>query len=76
LDGTRWCHCGVELLQALARAEQVPLAAVCVSVTGTFDPSHPVRSDVNVFNSVRPAFTLEGVDPAQAAALIAGFKRR
>jgi uncharacterized OsmC-like protein len=68
--------CGVELLQAVARAQQMPLRAVRVSVRGTFDPSHPVRSDVNVFNSVHLEFTLGGVDQAQAAELVAAFKRR
>jgi uncharacterized OsmC-like protein len=68
--------CGVELLQAVARAQKVPLRTVRVSVRGTFDPSHPVRSDVNVFNSVRLEFTLGGVDRAQAAELVAAFKRR
>lgn len=68
--------CGVELLQAVARAQQMPLRAVRVSVRGTFDPSRPVRSDVNVFNSVRLEFTLGGVDQAQAAELVSAFKRR
>jgi uncharacterized OsmC-like protein len=68
--------CGVELLQVVARAQQVPLRRVEVSVRGSYDPNHPVRSDLNVFNSVRLEFALAGVDEAQAAELVAAFKRR
>jgi uncharacterized OsmC-like protein len=68
--------CGVELLQVLARARDVPLRSVRVSIRGVVDRSRPVRSDVTVFNSVHIAFVLEGVSEAQAAELVDGFKRR
>ncbi len=68
--------CGVELLQVIARSENVPLARARVSVHGVLDRSRPVRADVSVFNSVRLAFALAGVTEEQAAALVAAFKRR
>ena len=68
--------CGVELLQVVARDSNVPLRSVEVSIRGVIDRSRPVRSDVAVFNSVDLAFTLGGVDGAEADLLIATFKRR
>jgi len=68
--------CGVELLQVVARDSNVPLRSVEVSIHGVIDRSRPVRDDVNVFNSVDVAFTLGGVDRAQADLLVATFKRR
>src|SRR5215831_14325673 len=52
--------CGVELLQVIARGENVPLRAARVAVRGVLDRGRPVRADVSVFNSVRVDFTLEG----------------
>ncbi|MEJ7812665.1 MAG: OsmC family protein [Gemmatimonadaceae bacterium] len=68
--------CGVELLHVIARDEGVPLRRVSVSVRGVVDRAKQSRSDVTLFNSVRLRFTLEGVEPARAAALVEGFKRR
>jgi uncharacterized OsmC-like protein len=68
--------CGVELLHVIARETQAPLRSVRVSAHGVLDRSRPVRGDVSVFNSVHLAFTLDGVDPAQADELISAFKRR
>ena len=68
--------CGVELLGVIARMENVPLGAVRVSIDGVLDRSHPVRTDTTVLNSVHLSFELAGVDEAQAAALVAGFKQR
>src|SRR5947207_7355405 len=45
--------CGVELVQVLARAKQVPLQTVSVDIRGVLDPNNPVRSDVSLFNAVR-----------------------
>jgi uncharacterized OsmC-like protein len=72
----RVAACGVELLQVVARESNLPLRSVEVSIRGAIDRSRPVRSDVNVFNSVDLAFTLGGVDRAGAELLIAAFKRR
>ena len=68
--------CGVELVQVLAKASNVPLETVRAEVTGELDPANPVRDDVNVFNSVRLSFRLAGVTEAQGAELVEGFKRR
>ncbi|HEV2460399.1 MAG TPA: OsmC family protein [Ktedonobacterales bacterium] len=68
--------CGVELLDVLARDQQVPLRNVRVTIQGSNDPAHPVRPDVNLFNSVQLTFTLSGVTEEQGQTLIAAFKRR
>jgi uncharacterized OsmC-like protein len=68
--------CGVELIQGLARAEDMPLAAVGVEIAGELDPANPVRPDVNVFNRVRLSFRLEGVTEEQGALLVDRFKKR
>jgi uncharacterized OsmC-like protein len=68
--------CGVELLGVLAQHQQVPLRAARVEIQGINDPGHPVRADVNLFNSVHLTFTLSGVSEEQGQALITAFKRR
>jgi len=68
--------CGVELLQVLAKAQSVPLRSASVEIAGELDPANPVRTDVNVFNSVRLSFQLAGVTEEQGTELVEGFKRR
>ena len=68
--------CGVELIQVLARQQDVPLASVSAAIEATQDPSAPVRPDVNLFNSVRIHLELGGVSEAQAQDLVERFKRR
>lgn len=68
--------CGVELLQVIAKAGDVPLRAVRAEITGELDPANPVRDDVNVFNSVRLSFELAGVTEEQGRELVEAFKRR
>ena len=68
--------CGVELVQVIAQAGDVPLRAVRAEITGELDPANPVRDDVNVFNSVRLSFELAGVTEEQGRGLVEGFKRR
>jgi uncharacterized OsmC-like protein len=68
--------CGVELLQVLARDENVPLTDVHVDIRGEIDPDNPVRPDVAVFNSVHLEFDLEGVTDEQGAHLVERFKGR
>jgi uncharacterized OsmC-like protein len=68
--------CGVELVDVIARAEDVPLAGATVEIAGEIDPDDPVRSDVNVFNRVRLSFALEGVTAEQADLLVDRFKKR
>ena len=66
--------CGVELLEVIARAEEVPLQTASVTIAGEIDPANPVRADVSVFNSVRLSFRLQGVTEEQGAHLIERFK--
>jgi uncharacterized OsmC-like protein len=68
--------CGVELLHVIARTEDVALERVHVEIEGELDPSAPVREDLTVFNSVRLAFRLGGVDDDEASRLVERFKRR
>jgi uncharacterized OsmC-like protein len=68
--------CGVELLGVLARDRQLPLRAARVAIQGTNDPAHPVRPDVNLFNSVRLTVTLGGVSEEQGQTLLEAFQRR
>jgi uncharacterized OsmC-like protein len=68
--------CGIELIQAIARAEDVPLGDASAEISGELDPNDPVRSDVNVFNRVRLSFRLAGVTEEQGALLVDRFKKR
>jgi uncharacterized OsmC-like protein len=68
--------CGVELMQALARSNEVPLETASVEISGELDPANPVRDDFNVFNSVALSFALTGVTEAQADELLEAFKRK
>ena len=68
--------CGVELVQVVAKEQQVALRSVAVDIEGTMDRSRPVRQDLSVFNAVRLQFSLEGVTQAQAEDLIDRFKKR
>ncbi len=68
--------CGVELVQSLAKGQNLPLTTVDVSVSGTIDRSRPVRQDLSLFNAVRIEFRLGGVAPEQANQLMEGFKAR
>jgi uncharacterized OsmC-like protein len=68
--------CGVELLQVIAREQQVPLRAVSVAIAGTLDRSRPVRPDLTVFNAVHLGFRLDGVTPVQGNDLVDRFKKR
>lgn len=68
--------CGVELVQAFAKAESIPLTGIHVDIAAMMDRSKPVRQDVSVLNSVNIQFKLTGVTAAQANALIDRFKGR
>jgi uncharacterized OsmC-like protein len=68
--------CGVELVQVLARAQQVPLQAISATISGVLDSSKPVRPDVTLFNAIRLHFHLKGVTQEQGSQLVVAFKRR
>ncbi len=68
--------CGVELVQAFAKADSIPLRAIDVDIAGTLDRTKPVRKDLSVLNSVRIKFHLTGVSAAQGRTLIDRFRNR
>lgn len=68
--------CGVELVQALARDDKLPLRGVKVRITGMLDRAKPVRTDVTLFNEVGLDFELAGVTQAQGDNLIERFRGR
>jgi organic hydroperoxide reductase OsmC/OhrA len=68
--------CGVELLQVIARGDDVELGAVSARISGEIDRERPVREDVTVFTSVRLDLEVEGVGQAEAERLVEQFKRR
>ncbi len=68
--------CGVELLQVIAKSEDVQLESASVEIAGEIDPANPVREDLSVFNSVRLKFRLAGVSEEEATRLVERFKRR
>jgi uncharacterized OsmC-like protein len=70
------CACGVELLQVLARDQQVPLRGVQATIEAIQDPAKRVREDVSTFTSVRLQLQLAGVSNEQAHDLVERFKRR
>jgi uncharacterized OsmC-like protein len=68
--------CGVELIQVLAKQQNVPLRCVSASIEATQNPAAPVRQDVNLFNSVHLNLELGGVSQEQGQDLVERFKRR
>ena len=68
--------CGVELLQVIAKEQNVPFSGASVRVSAMLDRAKQTRSDVTLFNAVRLDFEVSGADAGQAAALVEGFKRR
>lgn len=68
--------CGVELMQVIARDEGIGVRAITGRIEGMVDPEARVRDDVMVFNSVRIEFAFTGCDPAEASALVDGYRNR
>jgi organic hydroperoxide reductase OsmC/OhrA len=68
--------CGVELLQVIARQQEIALAGSSVRVYGMMDRSNPVRPDVALFNSVSLQFRLKGVTQEQGEGLVQAFRGR
>jgi len=68
--------CGVELVEVLAAAEELPVGRVEVSIHGVVDRNDPIREDVTVFNRVWLGYEIEGVSPKDAEYLVDGVKRR
>src|SRR5919197_1200536 len=58
--------CAVELVQVLAREQDLPLKGVRASIEGnTGDPSAAARPDVSLFSPVRLRFELAGLSQEQ-----------
>jgi uncharacterized OsmC-like protein len=68
--------CGVELIEVIARSDDVPVGAVRARISGEIDTERPVRDDVTVFTSVRLELEVEGVGQTEAERLVEQFKRR
>jgi uncharacterized OsmC-like protein len=68
--------CGVELVQVIAKDQNVPMQAVSATIEALQDRSQPPRPDVSLFNQVRLEFHLKGVNQEQGTQLIDSFKRR
>lgn len=68
--------CAVELVEVIARDEDVPVTGVRAEITGGIDPDTPVREDVTVFNTVRLRFEIDGTSREQAEGLVERFKGR
>jgi organic hydroperoxide reductase OsmC/OhrA len=68
--------CGVELVHVIAREQKKEVGRVQLAVRGIVDRGNQKRTDVTVFNAVRLDFSITGSDPATAAELVEGFKRR
>ena len=68
--------CGVELIQVLAKQNNVTLGALHARVHGMMDRSNPVRTDHTVFNSVRVELEFEGTAYEKAFELAEQFKKR
>lgn len=68
--------CGVELVQVIARDENVTVGKITLGVDGVVDRGNQKREGVTTFNSIHLAFTIAGTDKATAARLVDGFKRR
>jgi len=68
--------CGVELLQVIAKQQEVPLAGSSVRVYGMMDRNNPVRPDVALFNSVSLQFRLRGVTQEEGEGLVQAFRGR
>lgn len=68
--------CGAELISVIAREESTALGGVTVRIKGTVDRSKQPRPDVTLFTRVDVDIDLAGADPARAAAMVEGFRRR
>jgi uncharacterized OsmC-like protein len=68
--------CAAELVEVIARQQDIDLAGVEAEMAGTIDRTQAVRSDVTVFSSAALRFTFRGVGDEDAAALVEAFKGR
>jgi uncharacterized OsmC-like protein len=68
--------CAAELVQVVAKQQDIHLTGVEAEMAGTIDRAHAVRGDVTVFSSARLRFTFHGIGDEDAALLVETFKGR
>ena len=68
--------CGVELIQVLAKQNNVSIGALNAKVHGMMDRSNPVRTDHTVFNAVRVELEFSDTEYEKAFELAEQFKKR
>ncbi len=68
--------CGVEMVQVIAKQQDVAVQAVSASIRGIVDRGNPVRTDFTVFNTVWLEFEIKGVNEEQGEQLVEAFKKR
>jgi uncharacterized OsmC-like protein len=68
--------CAVELLEVIAKADEVPLVGSRVAIRGEVNPASPAREDVTVFNRIEMRLEVVGVTQEQAEHLVERFKAR
>jgi uncharacterized OsmC-like protein len=68
--------CAAELVQVVAKQQDIHLARVEAEMAGTIDRAHAVRGDVTVFSSARLRFSFHGIGEKDAAILVETFKGR
>ena len=69
--------CAVNMLERLAREDQVPLKWTDVTVEATKDlDAAPIHENLSVYDAVHMHFELTGVDEDQGQKLVETYKRR
>jgi uncharacterized OsmC-like protein len=68
--------CGIELVQVIARQQDLPVQTITASIKGVMDRNNPVRPDYTVFQTVQMEFHIKGVTEEQGAQLVEAFTRR
>ena len=68
--------CGVELVQVIAKEQDLQPPRVHVTIEGMVDRSRPIRPELTLFNRVQLRFRIDDVDRDTAADLVERFKGR
>ncbi|HEX9891670.1 MAG TPA: OsmC family protein [Actinomycetota bacterium] len=68
--------CAVELIQMFTRDDGIPVGDIDADVVAELDPDDQPHPDHTLFNRVRMAVRIHGVDQDQAEDLVRRFKGR
>ena len=68
--------CAVNMLERVAREEEMPLDWMDVSVKAYRAPDEPADADITLYADIRIHFQMWGVSDADGEALVAIWKRR